>query len=348
MTRQGEPTPTAPALLTAEDVSTTVVPGSALRSSQQRAWAGVEVVQRRHGTQALAVPPLGSHLLIIYQGRATVEMVAQIGEQQLERQLRPGALALVPARQLSAWQWRGTAPPTHDALHIYLDPARLGDAAETGAEPGELTGVFGAYDPQLAMLGGAFLDELTQRRVGEQLYVDALTTMLAVHLLRQYALECPLPLEAPRGTLAATELQRLTEYIEAMLEAHTLAQNGPGGEPFAGAAVGRGQIEHRHLAAARVCKQAGRTAEAAADVEHSFTRADRGTLYQGAGGLDAAGVKLVELGEDVEGAGGVAGIRLVQHSLQGGVEVAGGVMTSVLRQRLVHRWGSFALMMWQA
>lgn len=217
MTRPGEPSPAAASLLTADDVSATVVPGSALRSSRERTWAGVQVIQRRHGTEALEVPPLDSHLLILYQGRATVEMVAQIGEQQLERQLRPGALALVPVGQLSAWQWRGTAPPTHDALHIYLDPVRLGDAAETGAEPGELTGVFGAYDPQLVMLGGAFLDELTQRRVGEQLYVDALTTMLAVHLLRQYALERPLPLEAPRGTLAATELQRLTEYIEAML-----------------------------------------------------------------------------------------------------------------------------------
>jgi AraC family transcriptional regulator len=217
MTGQGQPTPAAPALLTADDVSTTVVPGSAVRSSQERAWAGVEVVQRRHGTQALEVPPLGSHLLIIYQGRATVEMVAQIGEQQLERQLRPGGLALVPAGQPSAWQWRGTAPLSHDAVHIYLEPARLGDVAETGAVSGELAGVFGAYDPKLAMLGGAFLDELTERRVGEQLYVDALTTMLAVHLLRQYALERTPPREAPRGTLAATELQRLTEYVEAML-----------------------------------------------------------------------------------------------------------------------------------
>lgn len=173
MTRPGEPSPAATSLLTADDDSATVVPGSALRSSRERAWAGVQVVQRRHGTEALEVPPLDSHLLIIYQGRATVEMVARIGDQQLERQLRPGALALVPAGQLSAWQWRGAAPPRHDALHLYLDLARLGDVAQSGAVPGELTGVFGAYDPQLAMLGGAFLDELTQRRVGELLYVDA-------------------------------------------------------------------------------------------------------------------------------------------------------------------------------
>jgi AraC family transcriptional regulator len=205
-------------LLTAAEVSAVVVPGSSLLTSEAHSWADVEVVQRRHPTDDLEVPALASHLLIIYQGRATIEMVARIGGEQFTRQLRPGALAVVPAAHASDWHWRGEPPRLHDALHIYLHPSRLMITPKDRGVSGVLESAFGIYDTQIAALGRSFLEELTQRNVGEQLYVDALTTMLAVHLVRHYVVHTQAPAPAPRGRLSAEELDRLTDYIEAMLQ----------------------------------------------------------------------------------------------------------------------------------
>jgi AraC family transcriptional regulator len=123
----------------------------------------------------------------------------------------------VPAAQLSRWQGAGNVPSLHDLLHIYLNPTRLNIVPEFGVISSEIPGVFGVYDPQIEALGRSFLDELTQRTIGEQLYVDALTTLLALHLVRRYSRIAPPEPSLPRSKLGVAELRQVTEYIEAML-----------------------------------------------------------------------------------------------------------------------------------
>lgn len=210
-------TTSAPPLLTAADVSTIVVPDSALVSSQNRPWNDIDVALRRHPTAALAVPPLSSHLLILYRGAAPVDMVAEIGGERYTRQLHPGALAIVPAGSTNSWEWATDAPAFHESLHIYLNPQRLALAAAGAAANHELQTVFGAHDPQIIALGRLLLTELEQGGVGEQLYVDGLVNVLTVHMLRHYATSAPLVKPPSHRKLTAQELQRITDYIEATL-----------------------------------------------------------------------------------------------------------------------------------
>lgn len=211
------PAATARPLLTAADISTEIVPGSALVSSFGRGWSDIDVVRRRHPTEALDVPPLSSHLLVIYQGAPSVRMVAQIGGQRYVQQLHTGALAIVPAGKTNSWQWGTDAPSFHDSLHIYLHPRRLSIAADGDNTNHELQSVFGAHDPQIVALGRLLLTELEHGGVGEQLYVDGLMNVLAVHLLRHYATRAPLVPAQPHRTLAPVELAQLNDYIEATL-----------------------------------------------------------------------------------------------------------------------------------
>ena len=204
-------------LLSAVDVSTAVVPGSALVSSLGRAWNDIDVVRRRHATDALDVPPLSSHLLVLYHGAPAIGMVAEIGGQRYAQQLHTGALAIVPAGNANSWQWGAGAPLAHDSLHIYLNPRRLSIAVDGDDAGPELQSIFGAHDPQIVALGRLLLTELEQGGVGEQLYVDGLVNVLAVHLLRHYTTHAPLAFPQPHRTLAPIELRQVTDYIESTL-----------------------------------------------------------------------------------------------------------------------------------
>ena len=74
----------------------------------------------------------------------------------------------------------------------------------------------GVEDPVIARLGALGRRELSEGGAGGRLYLEALATLLAVHLLRGYSVSKPSPV-AHRGGLAPRQMRRVLDYIDAHL-----------------------------------------------------------------------------------------------------------------------------------
>ena len=93
-------------------------------------------------------------------------------------------------------------------------------AGETLVQNGdlfELVQTFQTRDPQLEAIVMMLLAELHQTSLSSQLYVDSLTNILAVHLLRQHATTSP-QLLIYNGGLPQRQLLRVLDYIDVHLE----------------------------------------------------------------------------------------------------------------------------------
>jgi AraC family transcriptional regulator len=81
----------------------------------------------------------------------------------------------------------------------------------------ELIPEFQTRDPQLEAIGMMLLSELKRENLGSRLYIESLTNVLAVHLLRQYVAAKPL-LTVYEGGLPQRQLLQVLEYIEEHLD----------------------------------------------------------------------------------------------------------------------------------
>ena len=76
---------------------------------------------------------------------------------------------------------------------------------------------FQINNPQLESVAMLLLTELTQPASGSKLYMDSLSNLLAVNLLRQHATTKP-PLPTYEGGLPQHQLRRILDYIDAYLD----------------------------------------------------------------------------------------------------------------------------------
>lgn len=76
---------------------------------------------------------------------------------------------------------------------------------------------FHTRDPQLESIGTMLLNEVQQGSLSNQLYVDSLSNILAVNLLRQHATTRP-HLPTYEGGLPSRQLRQVLDYIDAHLD----------------------------------------------------------------------------------------------------------------------------------
>lgn len=81
----------------------------------------------------------------------------------------------------------------------------------------ELLPTIRTRDPQIEAIGRLLLSELQQENLGGKLYIESLTNVLAVHLLRQYAVAKP-RLSVYNGGLPERQLLHVLEYLDNHLD----------------------------------------------------------------------------------------------------------------------------------
>jgi AraC family transcriptional regulator len=91
-----------------------------------------------------------------------------------------------------------------------------GDVMERSVEDVQLHDVLRANDPTLQAITDAITGEAMQPGPGGPLYVDALATQLAVHLLRNYS-RITVRQTSAAGRLSAQQLRRVLELVEERL-----------------------------------------------------------------------------------------------------------------------------------
>jgi AraC family transcriptional regulator len=186
-------------------------------SSQAQGWKNILVEQFQYpaGEEksyfneehaiCLSLAPRPVRLLQIKGGRTYVGLQTK------------GDVSLTPANVSSFFRWESD----DSCLHIRIASQFIQNVARetivTNPDQLELRLEFQTRDPQLEAIGMMLLSELKQENPGGKLYVESLSNVLAIHLLRQYAAPNPRLIVYESG-LSERQILQVIEYIDAHLD----------------------------------------------------------------------------------------------------------------------------------
>ena len=156
-------------------------------SSRGLGWGALNFERRdyRPSSRALA---RGSGEHLIFVGLTAGRIVCEASGRRIEHELSPGCVAVVPAHTPVSWSWS-----TRISLSVLrLDPGFLDRIALSvfGLSPQDYRLVFAERpnDTAITNIAGVLAREAMRGDRGAQLYAESLASILAVHLLRHYAL----------------------------------------------------------------------------------------------------------------------------------------------------------------
>ncbi len=187
-------------------------------SSRHLDWNGilVEKYQPLATPSSIELPALPDHWLSFPLGQPG-HLTYKRGDRLHKSTIQKGDTILVPAGQPSYWCWHEGGC---SSLHICLKPELLkqvAEASEMDREQIDLVNCFGQQDSQLQQIAMLLLSELRSNSIMGRLYVESLTQVLVIHLLRHYS-ESPSIVTVENKSLTRTELQQAIDYIHTHLD----------------------------------------------------------------------------------------------------------------------------------
>lgn len=185
-------------------------------SSGDLGWTSLHVSEQREQPFSASVAAADDHLIVMHLGGPVIVSGASQGHQQRTK-VGPGGIFLWPAG--SPFDIRLEAPV--DTLHLYLRRHIVEDVADSFG----LSGPAGQFEPLLGgrdtLIEQLALEVLGAARSGGQaagMYADHLALAIAGRLIRTRTAGMP---PAPRRPgLASSKIQKVVDYVDAMLEHH--------------------------------------------------------------------------------------------------------------------------------
>lgn len=242
------------------------VPGRLLSGSDALGWQGL--IQRSYQLRAVdvVVPPV-DHFAIMLQCSGSVELQRRTGRHWVRERYAADDVSLLSVAQESHWRWADTL----DVSHVYLSRTLLTKVAEDVADRSvasvTLHDVLVTTDPLLASLAKAITAEAAAPGLGGSLYVEALATQMAVHLLRRYS-TLDYRRDVPRPKFDGPRLRTVQAYVEAHLHeslsvARLAEQMGMGPWAFSRAfKEATGCPAHQYIVGSRIKRAQSLLAEA--------------------------------------------------------------------------------------
>ena len=188
-------------------------------SSKQSGWKGILVENYQAPPNQMGEQILGPMLAhwLSFPSIQPMNLVQQHGERWHESIVKQGDLAFVPAGQST--YWRGEADIPLSNLCIYLQPelvAKTASLADLNPDRIELMDCFSQYEPHLYQIAMMLLAEIQSGGIMGELYVESLTQVLVIHLLRHYSVLQPAI--ADRYSLSPRRVEIAIDYIHAHLD----------------------------------------------------------------------------------------------------------------------------------
>jgi len=155
-------------------------------SSRALAWEALNYERRDYQPSARALPN-GSSQHLIFVSLTTGRIVRESSGERVEHVLSPGSVALVPAHTPVSWSW--PTPVSFSVLR--LQPEFLDRVAQSvfglGPHDYRLALTERLHDTAITNIAGVLAREVVRGEPGSRLYAESLASILAVHLLRDYA-----------------------------------------------------------------------------------------------------------------------------------------------------------------
>jgi len=162
------------------------VPGQVTVRSPDTGWEGVSVRGYRYAGSDVEVPAMRDYMVVAYR-RGTTVMRRRIDGDWVRETLGPGDVSLLTRAAGSHWIW----PENIEVVHVYLTQDELAatcrEMYEHDVEDIELHDVVKANDPAIHRTAMQIAQEAAQGAAGNKLMVNALSSQLAVHILRRHA-----------------------------------------------------------------------------------------------------------------------------------------------------------------
>jgi AraC family transcriptional regulator len=192
--------------------------GIEVLSSKQIGWSDILVQHVQAPANHIGEHAQGALLAhwLSFPSVQPMHLVQQHGERRYESIVKEGDLVLVPAGQSTYWQGATDRPLSN--LALYLPPelvTKMAASADLNPDRVELIDCFSRFDPHMYQIAMMFLAELRSGGIMGKLYVESLTQVLVIHLLRHYSVLQPAIADC--YSLTPNRLKSAIDYIHAHL-----------------------------------------------------------------------------------------------------------------------------------
>jgi AraC family transcriptional regulator len=189
-------------------------------SSQQQDWNGILVHHYQNAPYLIEteIPALSNHWIQLMLREQPTRLIQRRDGRVHDSIVQTGESIFVPAGQPSYWHCPQKST-CESILHIYLKPELITQVAEASNLNGDridLVNCFSKPDRHLQQIAMLLLAELKSGELLGQLYVESLTQVLAIHLVRHYS-TVTRPVTSQNRNLTRVQLEEAIDYIHAHL-----------------------------------------------------------------------------------------------------------------------------------
>jgi AraC family transcriptional regulator len=193
-------------------------PSRVVLSSVGTKWNDIVLEQHHFPSRELTDVMFKRHVIVINIGHSVTEFEKDGRFQGVQR--ARGAIAFFPSHQPFSCRLKVERGMFANVLYLALNPvfvSRVAQGLELDADRIELTEQRGMTDPILRHIALALRAGVQIGDALDRMYGEALSTALAVHLLREYGAAVLGP-ERRYGRLPREKLVRAVEYIQDQLD----------------------------------------------------------------------------------------------------------------------------------
>jgi AraC family transcriptional regulator len=237
------------------------IPSRVVLSSLSTRWNDVLLEQHRLPSSELADLTYKRHVVVINIGHSSTWEFKKEGQFRRFFKAR-GAISFFPSHQPFSGRLKVERGVFANVLFLALDPVfvrRVAEGLEFDADRIELVEQRRSTDPSLYHIAMALQAGVQSGAGLDRMYGEALSTALAVHLLREYGAAVLGP-KRPYGGLTREKLVRAVEYIQDQLDTDLTVSGiaqAVGMSPYYFTRLFKestGQSPHRYVVEARVRK----------------------------------------------------------------------------------------------
>jgi AraC family transcriptional regulator len=185
-------------------------------SSQAYDWKNILVEEFRYPPGQETYQNLASHTLCLSLNRRPSRLLQTIGDRRHSGLFAKGDISITPAGAVLFCQGNDEDQFFRIQLASQFFRQVAQDTLELDGDRVELLPEFRARNPQIEQIGMMLLAELKTGGLAGKLYVESLTNVLAVHLLRNYV-AVQRSIAVYDGGLSDRQLLKIADYINTHL-----------------------------------------------------------------------------------------------------------------------------------
>jgi AraC family transcriptional regulator len=188
-----------------------------LSSSQTQGWENILVERFQSSPGECTIHYADEHAICLSLAPRPVRFLQIKGGKMHTSLYGKGDISITPAQVPFFARWEDDDHYMQIRLASQFLQSVAREALNLDLDHLELLPKFRTRDPQIESIGMMLLAELQQDNLGGRLYIESLSNVLAVHLLRQYA-AAKSTLPVYEGGLSQHQLVKVLDYINDRLD----------------------------------------------------------------------------------------------------------------------------------